>query len=161
MNYAKWLWDTLTGISLIVIIIALVIEFFFHPDKHTMEIVHMFDITALSFLFVELVNDFNHAENKRKFVTREWLLIISFLPLGTMIRAGRVFQGSRAVVFASRIWGRLAELLRIEGVGVKTTQSLIHASKIGRVLRPVAEILSLKNKQAEELRARRKKKRKD
>ena len=134
-SQAKMIWDTLITISLVIIIVALIIEFFFHPDVHTLELLHTLDVIALSFLFVELVYDFYNAEDKKKFVTKEWLLILSFMPFGTVLRFSRIL--------------RLSKVLKIESI-----QSLVHATKITRVTRPVAQFLSKKEKQLEKMRER-------
>ena len=153
-NFAKNTWDLLLTLSLIFIILALILEFFFRPDKKTLELVHTIDIFALSFLFVELAYDFYKAEDKKKFVTKEWLLILSFLPFGTIFRLGRIFKGTRAIKTLSNIWARLAGLLKLESVGVKTAQSTVHVTRASRILRPIAEILRKKDEKLSVLRKR-------
>ncbi len=158
---AKLLWDTLITMSLIVIIYALLAEFFFHPPEYELELLHNLEIVALSFLFVELAYDFYKAKDKKNFVRREWLLIISFLPFGTIFRLMRFVRASRVVQALSSATGRLARALRIESVGVKSAQGAVHASKVGRFLpklgraiRPIAQFLSKKDKRLEEVRGR-------
>lgn len=153
-NIAKNLWDLLLTLSLIFIILALILEFFFHPDKKTLELIHTIDIFALSFLFVELVYDFHKAEDKKKFVTKEWLLILSFLPFGTVFRLGRIFKASRVVKFLSGSWARILRLVRLESVGVKTAQSTVHVARASRIMRPIAEILRKKDEKLSVLRKR-------
>lgn len=151
---AKMIWDTLITLSLIIIIIALIVEFFFHPDHHTLELIHTLDVIALSFLFVELVYDFHKAEDKKKFLMREWLLIISFLPFGTILRLTRVFKASRVVKLLSSVWARVAKLFRLEQAGVKTAQSTVHATKITKALRPAAQFMDKRDKQLKKMRKR-------
>jgi hypothetical protein len=153
-NWAKLLWDLLLTLSLIFIIVALIVEFFFHLDEKTLKLVHDIDIFALSFLFVELAYDFYKAEDKKKFVTKEWLLILSFLPFGTIFRIGRIFKASRVVKFLSGAWARILRLVRLESVGLKTAQSAVHVSKVSRVMRPIAEIFRRKDKKLSDLRKR-------
>lgn len=153
-NIPKLVWDSLISFSLVFIIISLIIEFFFHPEKQVLELLHTIDIFAVSFLLVELAYDFYKAEDKKKFVKKEWILILSFLPFGTIFRLGRIFRSSRLIGYMSKIWGRLSKFLRIEKVGIKTAQSAVHASKVGRITRPIAQIISKKNKQIERKRGR-------
>tara|TARA_Y100000310_G_scaffold345828_1_gene470719 strand:+ start:10389 stop:10940 length:552 start_codon:yes stop_codon:yes gene_type:complete len=155
VNWAKNLWDLLLTLSLIFIIVALIAEFFFHLDEKTLKLIHDIDVFALSFLFVELAYDFHKAEDKKKFVTKEWLLILSFLPFGTIFRLGRVFKASRVVKFASSAWTRILRLIRLESVGVKTAQSTVHASKVSRIMRPIAEIFRKKDEKLNDLRKKR------
>ncbi|MBU0662576.1 hypothetical protein KJ891_03865, partial [Candidatus Micrarchaeota archaeon] len=94
VNWAKVVWETLVTLSLIAIVILLIMEFFFHPDEKLLEKMHIVDIFALSFLFVELAYDFYRAEDKVKFVKKEWLLIISFLPFGMLLRVAQLFRST-------------------------------------------------------------------
>lgn len=153
-NWAKLLWDTLVTISLVVIVVALIIEFLMHPSPRTLEIVHAIDTVALVFLFVDLLHEFYLAEDKKNFVTREWLLIISFLPFGTIFRLGSIFRASRVVKAVSSVWASFLKLIRLEGVGVKAAQSAVHATKLSKLLRPVAQFMSKKDKQMQEMRGR-------
>ncbi|MFH1239701.1 MAG: hypothetical protein V1672_00625 [Candidatus Diapherotrites archaeon] len=153
-SWAKNLWDLVLLLSLIFIIVALVVEFFFHVDEKTLKLIHNIDVLALSFLFVELAYDFYRAEDKKKFVTKEWLLILSFLPFGTIFRIGRIFKASRVVTFLSSAGTRIVRLLRLESVGLKTAQSTVHISRASRIMRPIAQILRKKDEKLSELRKR-------
>ncbi|MBU0635925.1 hypothetical protein KKE06_02775 [Candidatus Micrarchaeota archaeon] len=145
-NWAKNLWNLILTLSLIFIILALLIEFFFQVDEKTLWLIHIIDIFALSFLFMELVYDFYRVEDKKKFVTKEWLLILSFLPFGAIFRVGRVLKASRAVKFLSGAGTRILRFLRLESIGLKAAQSTVHISRASRILRPIAEILRKKRR---------------
>jgi len=153
-SWAKNLWDLLLTLSLIFIIVALVVEFFFHVDGKTLKLIHDIDVFALSFLFVELAYDFYRAEDKKKFVTKEWLLILSFLPFGTIFRIGRAFKASRVIKFLSGTWAGILRLLRLESIGLKTAQSAVHISRTSRIMRPIAQILRKKDEKLSDLRKR-------
>lgn len=156
--WLKMLWDTLISVSLAIIVIALIVEFFFHPGPQTLELIHTLDVIALSFLFTELVYDFYKAENKQKFVTKEWLLIISFLPFGTILRLTRIFRASRVIKFLSRVWARITRVFRAEVVGVKGVQAAVHVSKVapkaGKAIRPIAQFMDKREKQLKKMRKR-------
>jgi len=156
VNWAKVVWETLVTLSLIAIIILLIIEFFFHPDEKLLEKMHIVDIFALSFLFVELAYDFYRAENKVKFVKKEWLLILSFLPFGMMLRVAQLFRSTRVIKLLSTVWARVATLFRFEQTSVKTAQSAVHATKVGRVIRPAAQVFGRGGKAKEQAKAKEK-----
>lgn len=140
VNWAKVVWETLVTLSLIAIVILLIMEFFFHPDEKLLEKMHIVDIFALSFLFVELAYDFYRAEDKVKFVKKEWLLIISFLPFGMLLRVAQLFRSTRVITLLGGLWARVAVFFRFEQTSVKTAQGAVHATKVGRVIRPVAQV---------------------
>ncbi|MCK4883384.1 MAG: hypothetical protein KAS30_00805, partial [Candidatus Diapherotrites archaeon] len=122
--------------------------------EKTLKLIHNIDVFALSFLFVELAYDFYKAEDKKKFVTKEWLLILSFLPFGTIFRIGRIFKASRAAKVLSSVWARVLGLLKLESIGLKTAQSTVHISKASRIMRPIAEVLRKKDEKLRDLRKR-------
>ncbi len=145
-NLLKSLWDFLILASIIFIIFALIIEFFFHPKKETLELIHKIDIIALAILFIDLAYLFYKAKDKKNFIKEEWLLIISFLPFGAIFRFFRFLRATRIFQGAASISSRVLRLLRIEGIALKISQTLIHALKGIRFIRPIAQIFSRKKK---------------
>lgn len=142
----KSLWDFLVLVSIVVIIAALIIEFFFHPKKETLELIHKIDIIALAILFIDLAYLFYKAKDKKKFFKEEWLLIISFLPFASIFRLFRFLRATRVVQGLSSIGSRILRFLRIEGLGLKISQTIVHALKGIRFLRPIAQFFSRKKK---------------
>lgn len=142
----KGLWDFLVLVSIVVIVAALIIEFFFHPKKETLELIHKIDIIALVILFIDLAYLFYKAKDKKKFLQEEWLLIISFLPFASIFRFFRFLRATRIVQGLSSIGSRILRFLRIEGLGLKISQTIVHALKGIRFLRPIAQFFSRKKK---------------
>ncbi|PIN85535.1 MAG: hypothetical protein COV47_01635 [Candidatus Diapherotrites archaeon CG11_big_fil_rev_8_21_14_0_20_37_9] len=157
VSWTKNIWDLLITLSLLIIVITLITEFFIHLDKDTMELLHTTEIFALSFLFMELAHDFYLAEDKKKFVAKEWLRIISFIPFATVFRFALFARTTKVMQFLGSLWLRVKVFLRIESVTAKTGQSVVHASKATRIMRPVAQFFSKKEEYVEN--ARKKKKR--
>ncbi len=144
-HWLSFVWKALISFSILIIIITLFFEFFLHVSSENIELIRNAEIFALSFLFVELLYNFISADNKREFVKKEWLLILSFLPFGAIFRFLRVVKTTKVFVFLSGIWLKLVRFLKLESLSVKTAQSVVHSTKAVKAVRPIAQIIKQKD----------------
>lgn len=85
----EWLWKAIALISLFVILAALLAELFLHLSEEQEQLLLTIELIALLILFLDLAIHFYRAKHKKKFLKENWLMVLSFLPFGSIFRIAR------------------------------------------------------------------------
>ncbi len=99
-----------------------VIELFFHPQETTLHTLHRLDAWLIGIFVADLGYTFVRVFDKRKFIRKNWLLILSFLPI---VRMAKMMELGRCLeVF--RLYKHRHQLANLEHMGIKGIEKSTH-----------------------------------
>ena len=135
----KW-WRAIVIASLLVILGTFLADLFIPLDEGQRKILEFLDLAAIVVLAVDLFVAYRKTKEKGKFLFRNWLLIISFIPFASFIRVLRYFKVIKATLQGGISKGihvighvpRIARLYRVIVVGLSKTKQRVSAKIRGK-----------------------------
>ncbi|MFH1306481.1 MAG: hypothetical protein ABIH83_02375 [Candidatus Micrarchaeota archaeon] len=149
-QYNLWSWAVALAILLLLTVtsIELLADFDVipHPSPSHFKILELGNLIAIFIIGIELVSAYRNTKNKIVFLKQNWLVILAILPLGIVLRAGRIFEGLVIIEeFASlrtlQMAGKFGELQSILPV-LEIPEWLSAEIMATRILRGVRPILA-------------------
>lgn len=84
---------------MIALLVVMLAEALFKVEGFNLKVLEFLELSALLVLFVDLAVNFSRAESKLKFIRKNWLEILLFMPFAFTFRALRVFEVFGAMGF--------------------------------------------------------------
>ncbi len=121
-RFFAW-WKAIAIVALFAILITFLAEFFLHPTEEQRHWLEIIDLAAVAMLAVELIIHYVESKHKKHFFRKNWLLIVSFLPMGSLLRAMK----------AVKVFGKI-----IANYASKGFHLLTHSTKFMQAYRLIA-----------------------
>ncbi|MFH1470209.1 MAG: hypothetical protein ABIF01_00510 [Candidatus Micrarchaeota archaeon] len=85
-------WRATVALAMVSILAVFGLEIFYHPGKDALLALEFIELAALLVLFVDLAVNFSRAENKSKFIRKNWFELFLFVPFAVTFEAFRAFE---------------------------------------------------------------------
>lgn len=79
-------WKVIAILALFFILFTFLAEIFLHLEEGQRHLLELLDLVAIGVLVIDLGIHYSESKQKKGFVKRNWLLILSFLPFGSILR---------------------------------------------------------------------------
>lgn len=86
------IWEMVGLACVFFLAMTFTLEIFFHPDKATLELIHLADIAAEVILIAEVLLIFLVARNKLHFIKTKWMTVLAVVPFGNAFRFIRLIK---------------------------------------------------------------------
>ncbi len=85
-------WRLAVALAMLTILAVFLLEFFYHFEANSLRLLEFLELAALLVLFVDLAVNFSRAENKAKFMRKNWFELLLFVPFAFTFSALRAFE---------------------------------------------------------------------